>query len=256
MFPIERQQEILNILNKKKAVNVLELSKTLYVGPATIRRDLEDLERKNMLKRTHGGAILLGGANIEIPFAVREHEQASQKEQIARIAASFVSSDTLIMDSSSSTIRMIPHLAGKNILSVITNGVRTSMLLGDVLRKNIYCTGGILRENSLSFAGHDAETFLEKYYVDKAFFSCRGLSMERGMTDSFSDEAELRKIMIAHSRESYLLCDYTKFNKNYFCNIGGLEKITAVITDQNPGDEWLGFLKKIDVKCIYSEVFP
>ena len=254
MFPIERQQEILNILNKKKAVNIEELSKILYVGSATIRRDLEELERKNMLKRTHGGAIPLGGANIEIPFAVREHEQTAEKEQIAKIAASLITSDTIILDSSSSTIRMIPHLAGKNILSVITNGARTSMLLGDVLRKNIYCTGGILRENSLSFVGLDAQSFLEKYYVDKAFFSCRGLSMERGMTDSFTDEAELRKIMISHSHECYLLCDHTKFNKIFFCNIGGLEKITAIITDQNPGKEWLEYLKNLGVKCIFAEV--
>jgi len=253
MYPIERQQKIMDILNKEKHVNVDTLSKQLYVGSATIRRDLDMLKKKNLLKRTHGGAIPLAGTNVEIPLSVREHEQVKAKDIIAQIATSLIKSDTLTLDSSSSVIRMIPHMVGVNILSCITNGARTSILLGDVQRKNVHCTGGLLRENSLSFVGLEAQSFVEKYYVDKLFFSCRGISMQKGMTDPFIEEAELRKVMIANSNESYLLCDHTKFDKIYFCNIGNIDMITAVITDQKPDDEWLKYFENLGVKCLYPD---
>lgn len=254
MFAIERQQEIVKIIREKKSVSVEDLSKKFFIGEATIRRDLEKLEKMGLLKRTYGGAVLLEGLDKEIPLSVRESEQRHAKDIIGEMAASLVrDSNIIILDSSSTTLKMVPYLKGKSALTAITNGVKTAMELGELLHTKVYCTGGLLRENSLSFIGEQAKRCIDNYNVDIAFFSCRALSMEVGLSDSNEDEAILRRLMIKNSSKSVLLCDHTKFDKVSFCKIGGFERIDYLVTDIKPSEEWLNFLEMQNVKVLYKQ---
>lgn len=252
MFPIERHQQIMNILNNKKSVTVEDLSKTLFIGEATIRRDLEKLEKKNLLKRTYGGAVLLEGLDIEIPLSVREIDQKSEKNSIGYLAAQLVhDGDIIIIDSSSTALKMVPHLKGRENLTVITNGAKTILELGELSNIKIYSTGGMLRENSLSFIGQLARNSILDFYVDKVFFSCRALSVEKALTDSNEEEAELRRIMIQNSRRSVLVCDHTKFDKISFCKVVDFNKIQTIVTDKIPPSRWVDFLSNQNVELIY-----
>lgn len=252
MFPIERQQAIIQVLKEKKSATVTDLSRSLFIGEATIRRDLEKLAKSNLLQRTHGGAILTEGLDIEIPLAVREVEQKSAKNMIGALAAQLVNDgDTIIIDSSSTALKMVPALRGKERLTVITNGAKAVIELGESLHARVYCTGGVLRENSLSFIGQQARTLIENYSADFLFFSCRGLSIERGLTDSSEDEAELRRVMAKSSRKVILLCDHTKFDKIAFCKISDFEFIHYLITDQKPDSRWAEFLDAKGITVLY-----
>ncbi|MGI6704772.1 MAG: DeoR/GlpR family DNA-binding transcription regulator [Clostridia bacterium] len=253
MFAIERQQEIINILKAKRSVSVVELSKKFFIGEATIRRDLGKLEKMGLLKRTYGGAVLLEGLDLEIPLSVRESEQKKEKDNIGRLASQLVQDgDIIIMDSSSTTLRMVPYLQGKSALTVITNGAKTAIELGELLRIKVYSTGGMLRENSLSYIGELARKCIEGFYVDTVFFSCRALSMEKGLTDSNGDEAELRRLMIQNSRKAVLLCDHTKLDKISFSRIGDFADIDYIVVDQKPSYEWINFLQEKNVQIIHN----
>ena len=252
MFPLERQQGIINLLKSKKSVSVTELSKMFFIGEATIRRDLEKLEKMGFLKRTYGGAILLEGLDSEIPLYVREEDQRSAKQVIGQTAAKLVGNgDIIVMDSSSTVLKMVPFLKGKTDLTIITNGAKTAIELGELLHPKVYSTGGKLRENSLSYIGEPARRCIEGFYADTLFFSCRSISIDRGLSDVNEEEAELRRVMIKSCKKVALLCDSTKFDNNSFCVIGGFDKIDCIVTDKNPSPQWVDFFKENDIKLFY-----
>lgn len=252
MFPVERQQAIVQILKDKKSMTVTELSKTLFIGEATIRRDLEKLAKANLLQRTHGGAVLEEGLDREIPLAVRESAQISAKNLIGTLAAQLVhDGDTIIIDSSSTSLKMVAAMRTKERLTVITNGAKAVLELGESHLVRVYCTGGVLRENSLSFIGQQARAAIENYSADCLFFSCRGLSIEKGLTDSSEEEAELRRVMAQSSRKVVLLCDHTKFDTISFCKVMDFKSIHYLITDRKPDARWSEFLAKKDIQVLY-----
>jgi len=159
--------------------------------------------------------------------------------------------DTIILDSSSTTLRMVPYLKNIENLRVITNGVKTALELGNLGNAKVYSTGGLLRENSLSFIGEHARNCVKNFYVDTLFFSCRGLSMEKGLTDSIEEEAILRRLMLKSCRKSVLLCDHSKFNKISFSYITDIDGINAIVTDSQPSDEWMLYLERHGVELLY-----
>ena len=252
MFTLERRQEIIALLKTKKSASVSELSKQFYIGEATIRRDLEKLERMGLLRRTYGGAVILEGLDSEIPLSVREDEQRGAKHIIGQTASTLVQDgDIIVMDSSSTVLKMVPFLKGKIDLTVITNGAKTAIALGELLHPKVYCTGGKLRENSLSYIGELSRKCIEGFLADTLFFSCRSISIERGLSDIDEEEAELRRIMIKNCRKVVLLCDNTKFDKNSFANIGSFDKINSVITDKRPSSQWMDFFKDKGIQLYY-----
>jgi len=244
MLTLDRQNQIFELIKEKKAVQVSFLAKEFYTCESTIRRDLQKLEKMRLIKRTYGGAMLREGLNAEIPLSVRENEQSDAKNQIGRLAAALVKDgDSLIMDSSSTTLQMIKYLKSKKDLVILTNGVKTAAAAGSELNCRVYCTGGALRENSSSLIGRDAERFIAQRTVQKLFFSCRAVSNSLEAMDVSDGEAELRKTMLACAAESYLLCDSTKLGKTALNVICGLSSVNALISDRLPGQEFAGALQ-------------
>lgn len=231
MTPAKRQQYILSLLQSHKTVDVKELAEKLFVNAATIRRDLNSLEMTGLARRTYGGAVLVEGLDAEIPLYARESRNTDKKDYICHLAAAHVKdNDTIILDSSSTTSRMIKFLASKKNLKIITNGAKTAVLLTKLPNVTIYCTGGKMRENSLSYIGQTAIEYIRNFNADIVFFSCRGLS-ERGLTDSSDDEALLRRVMLQHSKKSVLLIDSTKVNVDSFFHICNPDQIDHIICD-------------------------
>lgn len=253
MFTLERRNQILSYLKENKSASVTDLSKMFFIGEATIRRDLNKLEKQNLIKRTYGGAVLTEGLNTEIPISVREKERAVAKEYIGELAGRYVNDgDIIIMDSSTTTYAMIPYLKQRNELTIITNGLKTATGLGETLHTKVYCTGGKLRENSLSLVGQGANNYIKNFSIQKLFFSCRGISAENGAMDNSEEEAELRKIMMERSEKVFLLCDVSKFNKNAFYKICELNRIDCIITDAEPDRDMLQAFHSNGIKIIYE----
>lgn len=240
LMPEERQQLILERIRKYKGASVQDLAKEFFINEATIRRDLNKLERTGLIKRTYGGALLIEGLSSEIPLFARESYNTDKKDTVALLAAELVKDgDTIILDSSSTASKMINYLSHKKNLTVITNGAKTSLLLSKIPDFKIYCTGGSLRENSLSFIGAHALDFIKNIYVDCAFFSCRGVNAEKGFFDSNEDEANLRKAMIKSSKFSYLLADSSKINTTSTFHIGAITIVDKIICDIKLPAEYL-----------------
>lgn len=229
----EREKYILEKLLKTRKVTVKELSKELYASEPSIRRDLAHLEKQNLIKRVHGGAVIESFNNSyqKIPFVMRELENYDAKSIIAKKAAELVNDgDIIMMDASSTAYAMIPYLSQKNNITVITSGVKTLMLLSEY-NINSYSTGGKLLTSCLSLVGEDAVNTISKYNADIFFFSCRGISSDGFITDFSMDENFIRKKMHEHSKRSILLCAAEKLNKSYIHNLCSIDDIDSIISE-------------------------
>lgn len=230
---MDREKQILEILLKEKSVTVKELSKTLFISEPSVRRDLQRLERKNLIKRTHGGAVLEDTAlsKNRIPFFIREYEQSSAKVLIAEKAIHLIQdNDVVFLDASTSCYYLIPFLASKRNITVVTNGVKALSKLAEYDIHTI-STGGVLVNSCLALVGEEAYKTIETFNANIAFFSCRGISNDGYLTDISPEENNVRKRMVKHSKKAYLLCAKEKFGKGYFHNLCHKDEIDGIISD-------------------------
>jgi DeoR/GlpR family transcriptional regulator of sugar metabolism len=253
MLILERQNAILDILNKEKAVSINKLSDRFSVSTASIRRDLEKMEQQGLVKRTYGGAILVEGLNVEIPLVVREIEQREAKNRIAREAARFLEDqDTIFLDASTTTKEMTNFMEGVHNLTVVTNGIRAITDMAQLENVTVYGISGQLRKRSLSMVGNQAEACVSDYWASKLFFSCTGMWMSHGAMDYSDAEAELRKKMMSACQKIIILCDHTKFDRPAFYRICPFSRIDVLITDQKLNAQWESLLMQNGVELIYA----
>ena len=228
----DREKYILEQLLKHKKVTVKDLAKELFVSEPSIRRDLAALERKNLIHRVHGGAVIEETAlsKNKIPFAIREMEDSSSKLLIAEKAAALVKdNDVIFLDASTSVYHMIPFLALKNNITVVTNGVKALAALAEYGIRTI-STGGELVSSCFALVGEEAYKTIDSFNADITFFSCRGLSEDGFLTDIAPDENYVRIRMIRHSKKAYLLCSENKIGKKFYHNLCHRDDIDGVLT--------------------------
>lgn len=230
----ERQEMILEFLQEDPDITVPELAKRLYVSEPTVRRDFTELESKGLIIKVYGGAILPEKADRSIPFVFRENEKSAAKTAMGRQAAQKISDGMVVLlDASTSVFHLVPFLAEKKDLIVVTSGAKTSLALAEA-GLCTYCTGGNMLIHSYSYVGAQAERFLSDINADVVFFSCRGLSDDGMISDPSVEEVNLRRVMMEHSRKKYLLCDSSKFGKSYFYNLCHVDELDGVISDRPP----------------------
>ncbi len=230
----EREKYILEKLLAQKQVSVKELAKELYTSEPSVRRDLASLENQNLLRRIHGGAVLLESAlsELRIPFVIRELEQSDAKIIMAQKAIELVhDNDVIFLDASSSAYALIPFLAAKKNLTVITNGLKAMYKLAEY-NINTVSTGGKLLNSCLALVGENSYEVINGFNADIAFFSCRGLSLGGKLTDISEEEDNVRKQMIKNSNKSYLLCAAEKIGKTYYHNLCTVKEISGIITEK------------------------
>lgn len=229
----QREKEILTLLLARKEVTVSELADSLFASKASIRRDLASLEAQQLIKRVHGGAKLEENSisALKIPFVMRELEQTDEKFKIASQAIEYVNDyDVIFLDASSSAYTLVPFLASKNHLTVITSGIKTLLKLGEYGIKAI-STGGELLPSCQSLVGEEAYRTIDSFNANAVFFSCRGLSDDGFLTDISDSENNVRRKMIAHSKNAYLMCASNKLGQKYFHNLCTVKDISKVICD-------------------------
>ncbi len=231
MYNLERQREIISILEEKGSVSVSKLSKILYASAPTIRRDLTVLEQQGKVLRTHGGVILRQTAEKEIPLMLREDSNNKSKKIIAEKASNFIKNgDVIFLDASSTVAYLIEHLKKFRDIIVVTNSPKTSLKLGEENIKN-YCTGGLLLNQSIAYVGNEAQNFIENINADIFFFSSRGYCENGYITDCSIEEAIIKKAMIKNSAKSFYLCDSSKKDKKYMYNICKTTEVEKIIDE-------------------------
>ena len=228
----ERQQQILRYLLENHFASIDEIAKHIYVSGATVRRDLQKLEKKGFVKTVYGGVVLTEYSNEIVPVSLRDKENVAAKEYIALEAAKLIhDNETIILDSSSTARRICRHIKNRKNLTVITNNLRICEELKDS-DVSVYCTGGLLMRKHDCFMGHYAQELLRNVTVDTLFFSSQGLSENGDIVDRSEEEVALRKIMLSRAEKTVFLCDSSKFGKKYPFKLCNMADITTMISDK------------------------
>jgi len=239
---IERRMNIVKAVNMHKTATVAEIAEWLETSPATVRRDLTWLEEQGLIARTRGGATAINyPAQSLLRRAVPAYEQRlneyiREKQSIGLCAAEHIhDGETIILDASSTNHYVLPFLAKKRDLTVITNSLYISKELLTLSETNpsltVICSGGTLFMRSYSFIGMIAEQALSQFYVDKAFIGLRGISLHHGLTSPFAEEIPVKRQMIKCARQVFILADHTKFNLTLASLIAPLNVVHTLITD-------------------------
>ena len=253
MLAIERKREILAKLSAEGKVIVSELAREFGVTEETVRRDLEKLDNEGLVSKIYGGAVAKKNTALDLPYNVRVGFNVAEKEIISELVSEIVKDgDRLMLDSSSTDIYIVRRLKSKKNLTIITNSVKILLELSDKPDFTVLCTGGSLKEGSLSLNGSSAEKMIGSYHVDTAIVSCKGIDMALGATDSNEADGRIKQAMFASADRRILAVDGGKFDSKSFVKLCGVNELDTIITDTAPSEAWQKYCLESGVELIYK----
>jgi DeoR family transcriptional regulator of aga operon len=245
----DRHQFILSKLKKEGRVNVLDLCHDLNVSSVTIRKDLKQLEDKNLLFRTHGGGTSSNPYTVDRPVNEKEKIRSDEKMLIGAAAANMIERDDCIIIASGTTVLSLArNIQPLGHLTVITAALNVATELNHHPDIEVLVLGGILRKSSSSATGMYAEKILDDFSCSKLFLGVDGFDIDFGLTTTHVQEAQLNRKMIAASQKTIVLADSSKFGKRGFGRICGVEEVEQVITDKGISDHMVDSLKGMGIE--------
>lgn len=233
----ERRQHILGLLQNQGRVLVTELSQVLGISQITIRKDLDYLQSKGLVQRTHGGALPVStGAMFDPSLQEKQKQHSLEKQRIAGAAAKLVQEGQCVMlDSGTTTTAVAQALRRLSHLTVITNAINIAADLAGT-DFEVILTGGTLRKNSFSMVGPLAEDVLEEMHADILFLGVDGFDLEIGLTTPNVLESRVNRAMVKAAKRVIVVCDSTKFHRRSLSRIIPPSSVHCVITDRGLSD--------------------
>lgn len=242
MLSEERYSIILDLLNKEQIVKVNTLCDVMNTTRETVRRDLMNLEERNLLKRIRGGAMKVeteDNANASVSvnqytnFNDRAASQTDLKMYIAREALQFIQENQVIaLDSGSTALALAKVLKGRfQNLTVVTNSLAIANELAGAAGINLIVTGGMYKADEKAFISGVAGLLFSKIRVDTFFLTTCGISVEAGITYQRMDEISVQNLMMEASGRTIVIADSSKLGVNSLVRMCGIEDVSALITD-------------------------
>lgn len=228
-----RRAAIAVLLRDSGAVTVSELEERFGISAMTARRDLSDLERQGIARRTHGGAVLPSVATHEDSFARRIETATVAKAALAEEALRMLArNETLFLDSSTSAYYLARRIVDEGVgVTVITNSIPIMDLIASAGPRNVDLVGvgGTLRKLTMSYVGPFAVQTVMGHFADRAFFSVKGITPDGVLTDPDEFEAEVKRSMLSQAEDTVLLVDDSKLSVRGFSVIGRVADLSHVI---------------------------
>lgn len=252
----ERRVEIiLGELKKHGIVTVDELAEIIKTSRSTIRRDIDELEEMNALKRIRGGAVAVqnnGTTSHEPPYTIRQDMFLDEKARIGQVACNLVKPNETLFISAGTTLHEFAKTLKKapSPLYVATNDLMIAMEISRYPQFELMVIGGSLRHNHFSLNGFFAENAITQIHADKAFIGADAIDPNIGFMNFSVEEIQAKKLMIQASKEIIVLCDHSKFEKIAFVNICGLEDVDVLITGKEAPASAIAKLEEVGVRVI------
>lgn len=254
MFIEERHKCILESLEQDGKIFVKDLSERFNVSESMIRKDLQALEKQNMLKRTYGGAIQITRQIVnEVSYLKRIHTDINLKEKVALKAYEMINdNDTIFIDASSISYCIAKLIASSNKkVTIITNMIVLSSIVECTDNINVIYIGGNYNSIVGGTIGSHAINSIKNYHCNKAFIGCGGVNAQNGnLSTSIGEDANTKRVIMDISKESYLLVLNQRFNIDAVYNFGKLSEVDSVITEDMPESSIMNELKKYNVNII------
>jgi DeoR/GlpR family transcriptional regulator of sugar metabolism len=240
MLIAERQSRLLDVLSRQGMLDHESLSRELGVSASTVRRDLEQLEQRGLVRRTHGGAVWTGDEVKETarPYAFEQRMQflVEAKQRIARAARSLIKpGETVLLDGGTTTYYFARELLGTP-LQVVTNSLPIASMFQNDDHIELILTGGVVYPRYGVLLGPVAETMIASIHASTLFLSVAGLRGDELFNQNMLLVQAERKMM-EQCQRVVLLIDGTKFGQQALVKLCGLDEVDVVVTDAPLPDE-------------------
>lgn len=225
---MSRQAQIVELLLEQGFQTVAALSDAFGVTASTIRRDLDQLETRDLVQRTHGGVLPV--RQTEAPFDLKQTLHQHEKAAIGReMAHRILDGQTVLLDSGSTTLEVARHLTSAR-LTVVTNDLHIGMVIAERRCAHLVFIGGELLPGDYAMWGPTSVQQLQHMRVNVAVFGCDTV-MEDGLYSTSSYEIELKRTMLSIASEAFFVADSSKFGREALFKCFDLEPFTTGITD-------------------------
>jgi DeoR family transcriptional regulator, fructose operon transcriptional repressor len=227
-----RRERILERLRTVGSVMVGDLATDLATSEMTIRRDLKGLESEGLVRRIHGGALLVTSRAYEPSFREKSAQFVDEKRRIGAAAAALVKAgDTIILSPGTTNLEVARHLAGRTNLTVVTSAVNIAIELADDPDVDVIVTGGHLRGTTYALVGSLAEENLRSLHVNKLFLGGNGLTVEHGLTTPDLNVATTDRALLRSAERVIVTVDHSKIGRATLCQTAPIEQIHVLVTD-------------------------
>jgi DeoR family fructose operon transcriptional repressor len=251
-LPAERHRRIQELLREHRVVRVSSLSHQMRVSEVTIRRDLETLETRGLLERTHGGAVATRWIGVEPGYVEATSRNAEEKSRIGEVAGALAEpGDAIYLNGGTTTLQVFRHLRAPG-LKVVTNHVGIAM---DSVDRDVelLLLGGHYRAPSNSVVGPFATEALRRTHATKAFIGVEGVGVGAGLSTPVAAEAEIARVMIEQTRGRVIVvADHSKIGTVADFVIAPLEQVDALIVDDGVTEEYRERLSEAGLEVLVA----
>ena len=248
----ERWNKILDLLDKEGSLSLKDLMEHCDVSEATVRRDLTNLEAKNLLFRTHGGAIKRSVARgSEDSVEMKRADFLQEKREVAKYICDNIlqSGQTIYLDAGTSTYEMIERLRDRKLTVVTNSTYHLSKLINNKIHTIIL--GGTIKHSTQAVIGSVAIEQLKKYSFDMCFIGCNGIDENFGVTTAEENESFIKATALRNSKKKYILADKSKFGHRKFQKFAELDDV--IIVSYEIPEEYRKYKNIIEIKNIKEE---
>ncbi len=244
---LERINNMEQYILTQGTVSLEDLAGHFQVSVNTVRRDLNELLERGHIRKVYGG-VSAKTENAPLPMSVRSFCNSSAKEEIGRMAATLVDDgDTVFLDSGSTVVCMIPHLAQKHKITIVTHSLSAMYEASKYPSLQTIALGGLFNHSTSSYVGISALEALAGITTTAAYMAATGVTLEHGLTNTTFFEAEIKRRVVQCSRKVVLLADHSKFGYTSPITFYNFEDLHAVVTDRQPEEDYLDTIRQNNI---------
>lgn len=254
MNQTERHQAIIELVKQQGFLTIEALAKHFEVTPQTIRRDLNQLDEENRLKRYHGGAgIQEQSSTHNTAYAERKIQNLTEKTRIAQTIAQHIPNHASLFINIGTTTETIAHALMQHTgLTVITNNLHVASIMSSKEDFNVIIAGGVVRHRDGGIIGEATLDFVRQFKVDIAVIGISGIDEDGDLLDFDYQEVRVAQAIVDHSRQIFLAADHSKFGRNAMIRMGNIGNATHLFTDQTPPESVIRVMKERGVQLILA----
>lgn len=247
----QRKDKIMQLLTENRIMKAGELAQIFQVSMETIRRDLNELEKKKLVRRVHGGAVLYTEYSAEPDYAYRTVANYEEKLLIGKKAAELVNDgDTIIIDLGTTALEFAKFLKGKKNITVFTNSLQIAYELMSDEEITVLLLGGKVRHGEGTTSGYWPEEMIDHFFADKLFLGVGAFMPEYGIMDYNIEETNLRRHCLKQTQTVIAMADYSKFGIKALNMVCRTERLDYMITDEKTDKKTLKEIKDRGVQVI------
>ena len=232
MIRAERHEMLVKLVDQREIMTVEEITAVTGASRATIRRDIDQLDREGLVKKTRGGAMTVRRTAVAEPsLRLRSSTNTDEKIRMAQLALSIVGMrERILLDSGTTVLELARRLPKNSQLTVLTNDLFIATELAPRRDVDVVMLGGSLRSSYYYCVGYYGERMLKEIKVNRAFISADAVDLELGAMSFTAQELPIKKLMIQSADQIILMCDHSKFETQAFLQVATLEEIDIIIT--------------------------